>query len=259
MKKTFYILLTFFFLFQTSFAQKKKSFSPIFIVNNEIVSKEKIEEYMKLGTIKSMKNGVTDEEFILLKKKLGDKIDGKEFIALIEVYSKTEMRKKKREKKEQEYYKKKFEKEYILNRNDIAADFTVNMINGEKIRLSDLKGKVVLLNFWATWCAPCIREFYEMPSKILDVYKNKDFVFLPIAIGEDKALVSKKMLNLNQKGIVFNAGYDPDNKIWNNYAKGAIPKNFIIDKKGIIRFTSTGNGEKNVDNLATQIQKLLKE
>jgi len=133
------------------------------------------------------------------------------------------------------------------------------MINGEKNRLSDLKGKVVLLNFWATCCATCIREFHEMPSKILDVYKNKDFVFLPIAIGEDKALVSKKMLNLNEKGIVFNAGYDPDNKIWNNYAKGAIPKNFIIDKKGIIRFTSTGNGEKNVDNLAAKIQKLLKE
>lgn len=214
---------------------------------------------MKLGAIKSMKNGVTDEEFLLLKKKLGDKIDGKEFIALIEVYSKTEMRKKKREKKEQEYYIKKFEKEYILNRNDIAADFTVNMINGVKIQLSDLKGKVVLLNFWATWCAPCIREFYEMPSKIVDVYKNEDFVFIPIAIGENKALVSKKMLNLKGKGIVFNAGYDPDNKIWNNYAKGAIPKNFIIDKKGIIRFTSTGNGEKNVANLAAQIQKLLKE
>jgi len=109
-KKTFYILLTFFFLFQTSFAQKKKSFSPIFIVNNEIVSKEKIEEYMKLGAIKSMKNGVTDEEFILLKKKLGDKIDGKEFIALIEVYSKAEMRKKKERKKNKNTIKKSLKK-----------------------------------------------------------------------------------------------------------------------------------------------------
>ena len=214
---------------------------------------------MKLGAIKSMKNGVTDEEYILLKKKLGDKIDVKEFIALIQVYSKAEMLKKKREKKEQEYYKREFEKEYILKRNDKAANFTVDMINGEKIQLSDLKGKVVLLNFWATWCAPCIREFYEMPSKILDVYKNQDFVFIPIAIGEGNALVSKKMLYLKEKGIDFNAGFDPAKKVWKKYAKGAIPKNFIIDKKGIIRFTSTGNSEINVTILAAQIQKLLNE
>ena len=155
--------------------------------------------------------------------------------------------------------KRKFGKEFILNRDDRAADFTVDMINGEKIRLSDLKGKVVLLNFWATWCAPCIREFHEMPSKILDVYKNEDFVFLPIAIGEAKALVSKKMLYLKEREIVFNAGFDPANKIWKTYAKGAIPKNFIIDEKGIIRFTSTGNSETNVDALAAKIQELLKE
>ena len=173
------------FIFSTNLlvAQKKKSFSPIFIVNQEIVSKEKIEEYMKSGAIKSMKNSITDEEYVLLKKKLGDKIDGKEFIALIEVYSKAEMRKKKRELKEHEITKRKFGKEFILSRNDRAADFTVDMINGEKIRLSDLKGKVVLLNFWATWCAPCIREFHEMPSKILDVYENEDFVLLPFGLN----------------------------------------------------------------------------
>ena len=257
-KKTTLLILLFIFSTNLMVAQKKKSFSPIFIVNQKIVSKEKIEEYMKSGAIKSMKNGVSDEEYKLLKKKLGDKLTGKEFIALIEVYSKAEMRKKKRAQKEQAYYKRKFEKEYFLSINDVAANFTVEMINGEKIQLSDLKGKVVLLNFWATWCAPCIREFYEIPSKILDVYKKKDVVFIPIAIGEDKALVSKKMLYLKEKGIVFNAGFDPAKKVWNSYAKGAIPKNFIIDQKGVIRFTSTGNSEFNVDNLAKVIGNLIK-
>lgn len=214
---------------------------------------------MKNGFIKGMKNGISDKEYVLLKKKLGDQLGEKEFIAVIDIFSKSEMRKKKRAKKAEQAYVRKFTKEYLLNVNDIAADFTVEMVNGEKIQLSDLKGKVVLLNFWATWCAPCIREFYEMPSKILEKYKNEDFVFIPVAIGEDKALVTKKMAYLKEKEIVFNAGFDPDKKVWNKYAKGAIPKNFIIDKKGIIRFTSTGNNETNVDNLAKEIGELLKE
>lgn len=214
---------------------------------------------MKGGFIKGMKNGISDEEYASLKKKLGDALGEKEFIAVIDIFSKSEMRKKKKAKKAEEVYAKKFTKEYFLNVNNLAADFTVEMINGEQIQLSNLKGKVVLLNFWATWCAPCIREFYEMPSKILEKYKNEDFVFIPIAIGEDNALVSKKMDYLKGKEIVFNAGFDPKKKIWNTYATGAIPKNFIIDKKGVIRFTSTGNNETNVDNLAKEIQKLLKE
>lgn len=255
------ILLTLLFIFSINImvAQKKKSFDQIFIVNNEIVSKEKINEYMKDGFIKGMKNGISNEEYVLLKKKFGDKLGEKEFIAVIDIFTKSEMRKKKKAKKVEEAYVKKFTKEYILNINDTAADFNVEMVNGEKIQLSDLKGKVVLLNFWATWCAPCIREFYEMPSKILEKYKNEDFVFIPVAIGENKALVTKKMTYLKGKEIVFNAGFDPDKKVWNKYAKGAIPKNFIIDKKGIIRFTSTGNNETNVDNLAKEIGKLLKE
>jgi peroxiredoxin len=258
-KKGILLTLLFIFLANILVAQKKKSFQQIFIVNDEIVSREKINDYMKNGFIKGMKNGISEDEYIRLKKKLGDTLGEKEFIAVIDVFSKSEMRKKKRAKKAEKAYVKKFTKEYILKSNDAAVDFTVEMVNGEQIQLSDLKGKVVLLNFWATWCAPCIREFYEMPSKILEVYKNEDFVFIPIAIGEDKALVSKKMDYLKGKGIVFNAAFDPKGAIWNHYAKGAIPKNFIIDKKGIIRFTSTGNGEKNVDNLAHEIESLLKE
>jgi len=251
------ILLILIFIFSTNIlvAQKKKSFLPIFIVNNEIVSKEKINGYMKNGFIKGLKNGISDEEYASLKKKIGDKLGEKEFIAVIDIFSKSEIRKKKKVKKIEEVYVK----EYILNVNDTATDFTVEMVNGEKIQLSDLKGKVVLLNFWATWCAPCIREFYEMPSKILEKYKNEDFVFIPVAIGEDKALVTKKMAYLKGKEIDFNAGFDPDKKVWNKYATGAIPKNFITDKKGIIKFTSTGNNETNVDNLAKEIGKLLKQ
>ncbi|EGV42832.1 TlpA family protein disulfide reductase [Bizionia argentinensis JUB59] len=131
------------------------------------------------------------------------------------------------------------------------------MINGETIKLSDLKGKVVLVNYWATWCAPCLIEFAEFPEKILEPFKNKDFILIAISRGEEKERVQKKMSQLEKYGVNFNVGIDPDEKIWDQYATGALPKSFVIDQNGIIKYISIGNSEGNVDNLATEIKKLL--
>jgi peroxiredoxin len=155
--------------------------------------------------------------------------------------------------------KEKPEKELKLNINDSASDFTVEMINGEKITLSDLKGKVVLVNYWATWCSNCMKEFAEIPEKILEPFEDRDFVFIPISIGEDKEKVQRKMSKLKEKGIDFNAGFDPNKKIWDQYATGGVPKNFVIDKNGIVKYISVGISEGNIDKLATEIEKLLAE
>jgi len=84
------ILLTLLFIFSANIlvAQKKKSFQQIFIVNDEIVSRKKINDYMKSGFIKGMKNGISDDEYIRLKKKLGHALGEKEFIAASEIFSK---------------------------------------------------------------------------------------------------------------------------------------------------------------------------
>ncbi|MBQ0785961.1 MAG: TlpA family protein disulfide reductase, partial [Oceanihabitans sp.] len=151
------------------------------------------------------------------------------------------------------------EDELKLNIDDVASDFTVQMINGEEITLSKQKGKVVFINYWATWCAPCLMEFAEFPEKILEPLEGEDFVFIAIAIGEDKEKVAKKMLKMKKYGVDFNVGYDFDSTIWDQYATGAIPKSFIIDKNGVIQYISIGNTEGNVDKLALEINKLLKE
>ncbi|MEL7122823.1 MAG: TlpA disulfide reductase family protein [Bacteroidota bacterium] len=254
-------LLFAFLVFNTLNAQIDKKFEPVFIINDEIVSKTKVEEFAAKGYIKSMQNGASEEQFKALKSKYGDQILAKEFVMLIDIYTEEEVKARKAKKSipKPDASKKKQEEGYLLNVGDQAIDFKVQMIDGDTLQLSDLKGKVVLLNWWASWCAPCIREFYEIPSKILDEFKEEDFVFLPIARGEDIDKATNKLASLKEKGIEFNSGVDPDETIWNQYASGSIPKNFIIDKEGNIIYVSTGNDGKSVDYIKAELDKIFKK
>ena len=132
-------------------------------------------------------------------------------------------------------------------------------VENDVLTSKQLNGKYVMLNFWATWCAPCIREFYEIPSKILDSFEDENFIFLPIAIGQNPQEVKDKMMYLKERGIEFNVGVDSSKKIWNKYAKGSIPKNIIIDKDGVVSYLSTGNSGKSIDILTTKIKALIKK
>jgi peroxiredoxin len=260
--KTIFFLL---FLISTYslYGQEKVVKKPeyVIIINDEIVTRKKVDEYAKQGYIKAIDKGVSDERRAKLSEKFGDKIGDKQFIVIVSLYTEKEKQENEKNKNNSISIKdsSQSDHQYILNVDDSTKDFTVKMINGENIRLSDLKGKVVLINFWATWCAPCIMEFYDFPSKLIAPFKNSMFVLLPISKGETMDEVEKKMTKLRKDGIDFNVGIDPDEAIFDLYAKGAIPKNVLIDKKGIIRYVSTGNSEDNLNKMSSMIRKLLNE
>lgn len=260
MKK--FIVLIFALYGFTLFAQEKDIKKPEYVIisNNEIITKEKLEELGQQGLIKGMNKGVTEEERNELAEKFGDKIGDREFVIKIDLLSEKE--KAERQNKTTLGNKvipkeKNRSNELKLNINDTANEFTVEMINGKKINLSDLKGKVVLLNYWATWCAPCLMEFAEFPEKILEPFKDEDFILIAVSIGESKEKVEKKMVKMKKYGVDFNVGIDPKKEIWDKYATGAIPKSFLIDQNGIIKYISIGNAEGNVDKLAKDIKILL--
>ena len=111
------------------------------------------------------------------------------------------------------------------------------MIDGSKVALSELRGKVVLLNFWATWCPPCREELSHVQQQVIDRFAGEEFVFLPISRGEERAAVEAFRA---KTGYAFPMGLDTDETIYKRYATRFIPRNFLIDRTGRVVKATVG-------------------
>lgn len=264
MKFKLLVLLLLSFVSLAQAQESKETIKPqrVYILNDSrIITENEVKEIAQSGYVKNLVSGASDEERQKYQDKFGDVI-GDNFIARI--YTLTEKEKKEKEERSKEAIVEKpavavetSKNTHALKVSDKAKDFEVELVDGTLVKLSDLKGKVVMLNFWATWCQPCIMEFYELPEKILQKYDQKDFVFLTISRGEPKEKVQKTLAKLKEEGIDFNSGIDPNEQIWTLYGEEGIPLNFIIDKEGVIRYVSMGYGETKLDEMSELIKKLI--
>ncbi len=142
----------------------------------------------------------------------------------------------------------------LVKAGDIAPDFTVTLFNGEQLTLSSLRGKVVLLNFWATWCPPCREELTRVQADLIDHFAGREFVFLPISRGEKREEVAAFR---EKTGYTFPMGLDPAQTIYDRYATNYIPRNFLIGSDGKIITTSIGYEPEEFNALIQTIEQTL--
>ncbi len=143
----------------------------------------------------------------------------------------------------------------IMKQGDTAPDFTVTSLDGKKATLSALKGKVVLVNFWATWCPPCREELKHVQKEIIDRFKGKDFVFMPISRGEKPSVVEAF---IGKTGYTFTVYLDPKQEVFKLFATNYIPRNFLIGKDGKVKYVSVGYDAEEFAKLIEAIDKELK-
>lgn len=124
-----------------------------------------------------------------------------------------------------------------LDNHPAAPDFTLKDLNGNEISLSDYEGKVLFLNFWATWCGPCRAEIPDF-VEVYDEYKDQGLEILGVSVDEispEKVLRFVKEFEINYPIAMFT--YD----LINDYRPGrAIPATIIIDKMGRLRHKQIG-------------------
>jgi peroxiredoxin len=134
-----------------------------------------------------------------------------------------------------------------------AEDFSLIDLEGKSQSLSQYRGKIVLVNFWATWCKPCTTEMPAMQTSF-DKLRDKGFVVLAINELEDDAKVRE---HLKQYGHTFPVLMDRDNKVANQFGVFGLPVSVFIDQEGRVQEYIKGGllTEQKIDDVVAKIQK----
>ncbi|WP_225445797.1 TlpA disulfide reductase family protein [Paenibacillus arenosi] len=126
-----------------------------------------------------------------------------------------------------------------INQGNLAPDFELKTLEGESIKLSDYRGKKVILNMWATWCPPCKVEMPDM-QKIYEKYKDENVTILAVNMTQTEKNVDSIPTFLDEMGITFPVVLDPKSEIAFIYQSYMLPTSYVIDSNGIVQQKITG-------------------
>jgi peroxiredoxin len=124
-----------------------------------------------------------------------------------------------------------------LGAGEPAIGFTVPTPSGGTLSLSDFTGKVVLLNFWATWCEPCLEEMPAM-ERLAQAYRDRGLVVLALSADREGPSVVRPFLK--RHALTFPVGLDADQAVARLYRVWALPSTFILDRTGSRLFLAQG-------------------
>lgn len=120
----------------------------------------------------------------------------------------------------------------LVKPGQVAPDFRLRDMNGQMVSLSDFRGKVVLLNFWATWCGPCRVEMPAM-EELYRQYSRKDFEILAVSTDAQGVAVTRPFQQENK--LTFPILHDADFRVGLSYGARTLPMTFMVDRNGIVR------------------------
>jgi len=136
-----------------------------------------------------------------------------------------------------------------------VPEFGWTTLDGQKFDIKDLRGKVVLVNFFATWCGPCLEEMPHLQKDVSQKIKDKNFVM--VAVGREHSETELKDFRKKREFTIPIAA-DPERKIYNRFATQYIPRNYVI-ADGKIAFQSVGYTEPDFKQMLSVIDKELKK
>ena len=135
-----------------------------------------------------------------------------------------------------------------------APDFTLRTMSGPNMRLAEQRGRVVMVNFWATWCGPCRQEMPQL-DRLYQKYKSSGFVLLGVNVDDD----TRKAADVASKlGVSFPVLLDTDKAVSKLYDLSTMPSTVLIDRDGKVRYVHRGYLTGYEDNYDKQIRELLK-
>ncbi|MDJ0749749.1 MAG: TlpA disulfide reductase family protein [Woeseiaceae bacterium] len=136
-----------------------------------------------------------------------------------------------------------------------APDFALKSSTGENMRLSEHRGDVVMVNFWATWCGPCRQEM-PLLDELYQRYSRVGFNLLGVNIDDDSR---RAMQMIDELGVNFPVLFDASKQVSELYDVDAMPVTVIIDREGTVRYVHQGYKPGYEDKYLTQIRSLLRE
>jgi len=123
-----------------------------------------------------------------------------------------------------------------LEKGEMAPNFELEKMDGEKVKLSDFRGEKVMLNFWATWCPPCRAEVPDMQK----LHENKDVTILAVNLLGQESGIDPVEEFLEDYGVTFNVLLDEDLVVAEKYGIQPVPTTYMIDTEGVIQNMAFG-------------------